>query len=93
MHFQFNGFPDESVHVTRLGRQKFGVLKFDFVIQIDAVFCYCWFVGLVYLYMPTMLLDAREVMRILLEVEVGMCRFAVYFMTQRTIISPVYVNV
>jgi len=39
MQFQFNAFPDESVHVTRLGRQKFGVLKFDIVIQIDAMFC------------------------------------------------------
>ena len=44
MQLQFNGLPDESVHVTRLGRQKFGVLKFDFVIQIEMhvhYFCVC----------------------------------------------------
>jgi len=58
MQLQFIGLPDESVHVTRHVGQKFGVLKFGFVIQINAVFCYCWFVGLAQFYMPTMFLDA-----------------------------------
>jgi hypothetical protein len=41
LHVQFYGFPDEAVHVTRFGGEEFGILKFDYVVWNDAMFCYC----------------------------------------------------
>ena len=58
MQLQFNGLPDEAVHIARLGRQKFGILKSDFVVQIDAMFSHSWFIGLVQFYMPPVFLNA-----------------------------------
>ena len=37
MHFQFNGFPDESVNVSSFSRKKFCILQFNNTVLVDAV--------------------------------------------------------
>ena len=41
VHFKFNGFPDETIHVTNFSREEFCVLQFNYVIMVNAVFRYC----------------------------------------------------
>jgi hypothetical protein len=41
MHLQFSGLPDETVHVTRFDGEEFSILKFDYVVKVDAVLCHC----------------------------------------------------
>jgi len=41
VHFKFNRFPDESIHVTGFGREEFCDLQFNDVIMVKAMFRYC----------------------------------------------------
>jgi hypothetical protein len=55
VHFKFSSFPDESIHVSGFGREKFCVLLFNNVVMVNAMFHYWWFVGLCQSYMSVVL--------------------------------------
>jgi len=40
VYFQFNGFPDELVHVSCFSGKKFCILEFNNMVVVDAVFRY-----------------------------------------------------